>query len=643
MNWLPGFSNPAGAWLFAAMIPVIVFYFLKLRRARLEVASLALWRQVISDQRVNAPFQKFKRNLLLLLQLLLVAFLALALTQPYWRGGSGSAQKIAILIDCSASMGAIDAAGKTRLDVAKGEVRKIVDNLLPGQEVCLFEVHNGGRNLTNFTDNKVLLRRELDQLEVSDVPTRLETGLSLVQGLTLKNDLKSVLLFTDGNLPTRPDPITGKQVASVDLQLPFQVDFHLISAGAANLGITALNARRSGRDKWEVFVRAECSSPQGGSGKLQLVTGGKGGTGGTVEVEDKVVFTGQDSQKLAFKLDAREATALEVRLVPDGADSLKSDNVAFLDLPPLRDLDVYCPPTLPAWRHAVGGLEGIRLDPPESGSARSAVHDLVITDTLQDLGRDAAMTVVVGQIPKDLAERVSIVDGEAEVVDWQRSADLLQHVRLKDVRISGVPTRGKEITDEKIEELGYKILAYGSAGPLLLEKPVGAKLQYFFLFPTDKSTLPYRLAFPILVNNAVNVALRQSALSEIQGPATGTLPQMSLKPEMTYTATDPAGRHQDFRTDKEGTLQTIGAPLVGPYEVRESGKLLKTIGAGLLNPTESSLTQVDQIRFDDISAKAETKALATDRPFWPFLASIAFAILLAEWWLYQRRPSGAPA
>jgi len=638
VNWLPGFSNPAGAWLFAAMIPVIVFYFLKLRRARLEISSLALWRQVISDQRVNAPFQRFKRNLLLLLQLLLVALLALALTQPFWRGGSGNAQKVAILIDCSASMGAVDAAGKTRLDVAKSEVRKIVDNLLPGQEVCLFEVHSGGRNLTNFTDNKVLLRRELDQLEVSDVPTRLETGLSLVQGLTLKNDLKSVLLFTDGNLPTRPDPITGKAVASVDLQLPFQVDFHLVPPGIANLGITALNARRAGRDKWEVFVRVECSSPQGASARLQLVTGGS-----NVEVEDKVVFTGQDSQKLAFKLGAGEATSLEVRLVPDGSDGLKSDNVAFLDLPPLRDLDVYCPSSLPAWRHAVGGLEGIRLDPPNSGLSVSAVHDLVITDTLQDLARDGAMTVVVGQIPRDLAERLSIVDGEAEVVDWQRNADLLQHVRLKEVRISGVPTRAKDVTDEMIEELGYKILAYGSAGPLILEKPVGAKLQYYFLFPTDKSTLPYRLAFPILVNNAVNLALRQSALSEVQGPATGTLPEMSLKPETTYTVTDPVGRHQDYRTDKEGTLQTIGAPLVGPYEVRESGKILKTIGTALLNPTETGLVQVDQIRFDDISAKAETTALQTDRPFWPFLAALAFVILLVEWWFYQRRPAGAPA
>lgn len=640
MNWLPGFSNPAGAWLLTAMIPVIVFYFLKLRRSRMPVSSLALWRQVISDQRVNAPFQRFKRNLLLLLQLLLIALLALALTQPYWKGGSGADQKIAILIDCSASMGAVDGAGQTRLAAAKEEVRKIVDNLLPGQEVCLFEVHNGGRNLTNFTDNKVLLRRELDQLQVSDVPTHLETGLGLVQGLTLKNDLDKVLLFTDGNLPTRPDPITGKPVATVELQLPFQVDFHLVPPAAPNIGITALNARRSGRDKWEVFVRIESTAPGGSSAKLQLVVND------SVEVEDKVVFTKADSQKLAFKLGARDSSFLEVRLIPEangGGDSLKADNIAFLDLPAVRDLDIYCPPTLPAWRHAIEGLEGLRIDPPPGGTSVSAVHDLVISDTLTDLSRDAAMTVIVGQIPRDLADRVSIQEGEAEVVDWVRNADLLQHVRLKDVRISGVPTRAKDVTDEMIEELGYKILAYGSSGPLLLEKSLGSKLQEFFLFPTDKSTLPYRLAFPILVNNAVNLALRQSALSEIQAATTGTLPEMSLKPDTSYTVTDPGGQHQDYLTDKEGTLQTIGSPLVGMYEVRQSGKVLRKIGAALLNPTESSLSRVDRIRFDDISAQAETATIQTDRPFWPYVAAGAFVILLVEWWFYQKRPSGAPA
>ncbi|HEY4260851.1 MAG TPA: BatA domain-containing protein, partial [Schlesneria sp.] len=63
MNF-PGFSALIHAWWFLLLIPLIIFYFLKLRRPRMEIPSLALWRQVVNDQRVNSPFQKFKRNLL---------------------------------------------------------------------------------------------------------------------------------------------------------------------------------------------------------------------------------------------------------------------------------------------------------------------------------------------------------------------------------------------------------------------------------------------------------------------------------------------------------------------------------------------------------------------------------------------------
>ena len=65
MNWIPGFSTPIAAALFGLLVPLIIFYFLKLKRPRLELPSLALWRQVISDQRVNSPFQRFRRNLLM--------------------------------------------------------------------------------------------------------------------------------------------------------------------------------------------------------------------------------------------------------------------------------------------------------------------------------------------------------------------------------------------------------------------------------------------------------------------------------------------------------------------------------------------------------------------------------------------------
>src|SRR6187549_224426 len=133
-NWIPGFSTPIAAALFGLLVPLIIFYFLKLKRSRLELPSLALWRQVISDQRVNSPFQKFKRNLLLLFQILLLCCLVLGAMQPYLSSGAQRAQYLRVLIDTSASMAALDVAGgKSRLDEAKEKVGKLIDDLLPDQ------------------------------------------------------------------------------------------------------------------------------------------------------------------------------------------------------------------------------------------------------------------------------------------------------------------------------------------------------------------------------------------------------------------------------------------------------------------------------------------------------------------------------
>src|SRR5262249_13461255 len=104
MRWL-GFFAASSAWLALLVVPLVFVYFLKLRRPRQQISSLALWYQVINDQRVNSPFQKFKRNLLLLLQLLVLACLVLAAMQPFLPRASVRAQYQPVQIDCSASMG----------------------------------------------------------------------------------------------------------------------------------------------------------------------------------------------------------------------------------------------------------------------------------------------------------------------------------------------------------------------------------------------------------------------------------------------------------------------------------------------------------------------------------------------------------
>src|SRR2546430_632390 len=121
MSWFPNFLSPLPAIIAAAIaIPsLLVLYFLKLKRREIAISSTLLWKKAIQDLQVNAPFQKLRRNLLLLLQLLLLAMLCVALSRPVSNYVPGAGKTSVILIDRSASMSAGDYKGCTRLDEAK--------------------------------------------------------------------------------------------------------------------------------------------------------------------------------------------------------------------------------------------------------------------------------------------------------------------------------------------------------------------------------------------------------------------------------------------------------------------------------------------------------------------------------------------
>ena len=62
-------------WLLVGLVPpaIPLLYFLKLKRQPLEVPSTYLWRRSIEDMHVNSIWQRLRQNLLLFLQLLLIA------------------------------------------------------------------------------------------------------------------------------------------------------------------------------------------------------------------------------------------------------------------------------------------------------------------------------------------------------------------------------------------------------------------------------------------------------------------------------------------------------------------------------------------------------------------------------------------
>lgn len=637
MRWLPGFTAPLNALLLLLLIPVVVMYFLKLRRSRQEIPSLLLWQQVIADQRVNSPFQRFKRNILLWLQLLLLALLGLAAAQPFIRGKDSLSKNLPILIDCSASMGATDSkTKKTRLELAKEQIRPLIEDMLPDQRLMLVEVHNTAQRLTELTNNKTELLQALNRIEVVDVPSRLEDALALARGQSRLVEIPAIRLYSDGNVPTRPNPVSGELQAILDFDLPFQVDYYRIKTSGGNIGITSMNATRSSSESWEIFIRVEADKDAPGNGQLRLskIVEGKPVTVG----EERVVLNPGESQRLVFTIDSAQELQLKAELLPSEFDALATDNTAWLELPVGRDLQVFCPPNLSAFRHAMKGMKGIKLDPPDGKTSELATYDLVITDSEADLVRESTTYLTVGVIPKDLTGKLKIGEGNVSVVDWKRDTPLMQHVQLREVLMVDDPTLEPGVTESTLEEMGYSTLCHAAKGPLILERQAGPRLYLHWMFKLDRTTLPYRLAFPIMTTNLVNLSLRQAALAEVKAASTGLLPPVKLDRDTEYTVTNPQGEHVTTKSDADGWVNGLSARAVGPYEVRSNGKLIRELGVSLLNPTETSLAGVEKLETKEASVKATEQTLDTDKPLWTSLAAIALCVLLFEWWYFQKRP-----
>lgn len=626
MSWPgPGFVTPAAGWLAALYLPLVILYFLKLKRPLQQIPSLALWRQVMNDQRVNSPFQKFKRNLLLLLQCIVLGCLVLAAMQPFWSSGAGRARYLPILIDCSASMGALDQPGGTsRLEAAKVEVRDIIKNLMADQMACLIVVNSSGRRLTDFTNNKKLLLSALEQITVSDVPSRLEDALRLTQALARTFPIERALFLTDGNTP-----------GAVDLELPFQIAMQIVPPGGANLGITELNARR-GTERWEVFVRVEAAAVGGGEARVEFYQDQE-----LLGTEQVALDPGQ-AQRLVFRAPADKSTYVDVRIIPKGFDSLTSDNVAFLELPSLRPLRVFVDLELKAFRKALQPIKGVEILPVPGSNKPDAIlgYDLVISPHSDDTVPTAPVAMYVGQIPPDIEKLVKIETGFVKVVDWQRNSPLLRHVLLTEVQMSDNPVSQSDVQDRDYENNGYEILAHATKGPLILQKNRDGKQSVWLLFHTDHSTLQYRVAFPILVSNLVQMAMQQAGLSEIQGQSTGALPARVAEPRTSFSVVGPTGMRQELTSSDEGMLMGISAPQVGRYDIQKGLSTVAKTGASLLNAAETGLKNVDTIQFREVSVKANETRLNTEKPLWTEFAILGLAVLALEWWFFQRRPGG---
>ena len=612
------FSSLSSAWLFGLLVPLLVFYFLKLRRPRQMVPSLVLWRQVLSDQRVNSPFQRFKRNILLLLQILLLTLLALAAMQPFLKREPKAGTRIPVLVDVSASMAAV-LNGKSRLDEAKARIRERIEALAPEQEMALIAFGKTARRATGFTNSKGELRAALDALEVEDVAGSIEEALRVAEAMARTHPFESVVLLTDGNLP-------GK----TSFELPFQIELQKIPGAGANAGIVALSARRSAGSEWDVFVQIATSAQHpAGSVSVALRSGDQ-------MLARESIAVGGDSvaPRLAFRISGETATFVRAVVEAGAEDSLASDNDAWIFLPAIRPLDVFAPESLGGIRHALGTIEGLRIFPMKDTPSPTS-YDLLFAETADALKAAARLSVGIGFVPPELANALTVEKGSVAAIDWRRDSPVLQHISFDEVLFSDDPVLARD--DKTVGAAGYEVLVDGVHGPLMLGRFEGDVGRVQLLFHPDRSTMPFRVAFPVWVSNLVEYARKMSGTSEANAIATGVLPPQTFGGVGEVRVDGPAGSRKE-KLPESGIASGIPAARVGEYRLVGPGGDYR-VGASLLSLQETSLKAVEEVEFgDSVAVVVEETAKQTDCSLWWLVALCGYGVLLLEWWWFQRKP-----
>ena len=155
---MSSFLAPA-FFAFLGLIPVVVIlYLLKLRRTEVIIPSTMLWQKSLQDLTANAPFQRLRKNLLLLLQILALLALVFALARPFVRAEGSRGRSLCLVIDRSASMQTVEADG-TRLDLAKQQAFGMIDSLESGDRMMVVSFAQSADVLCELTDDQYRLRQ----------------------------------------------------------------------------------------------------------------------------------------------------------------------------------------------------------------------------------------------------------------------------------------------------------------------------------------------------------------------------------------------------------------------------------------------------------------------------------------------------
>lgn len=661
------FLSPLSALLVAAVaVPaLLLLYFLKLRRQERKISSTLLWKKAIQDLQVNAPFQKLRKNLLLFLQLLVLAAVLFGLANPVANLLKDQQKSIVILIDHSGSMNTIEVDGHTRLDLAKDAAARFVSELPKGARAMVVSFADRANVVSTFTDDKRRLERLINEVEPTSGPSHIAEALQLavayssslveVTGTSVpeaaQQGAADIELFSDGRISD-----ADKQFVSRG-----QVHYYRVGEVRDNVGIVAFDVRRDFERPGilSVFVQLENFGPNPVKSDVSLELDGKPIPGGGAVREVALgpgVSTSQPakpgdanaqpaSQNVIFELQHETGGVLTVRW--HRPDSLAMDNQVTAPINPPRPVRILAVTDRPEVRRflskAIQGfaIDGFELKTPAEyealPEAKLSVEgrspfDLIILDSHDTAKFPPGNYLFFGAAPK--IDGVSL--GE-EIVGKPLVFGRETHPLLHSVNYDALyVAKWKRLTLPKqalplLEGEDSVVMALlGDAGHRYI-------VTAFDLLDSDFLLRP---AFPIFMQNVIAFLAGGGLVDAGRLVAPGETVSLNVPPgaeKLKITLPDSHTEELDVRGRAVAAFARTRETGLYQAAFDDSKRTTEAFAVNILDETESHVAPNQNFTIGSEQIKTMEASKRVNESLWPYAAAVALGLVLLEWWVYNRR------
>lgn len=621
------FLVPLAFFGLIALPLVVLMYLLKLKRRRVTVPSTLLWRRSVQDLVANAPFQKLRNNLLLYLQLLILALLVIALARPTMMLQGLKGETVVLLMDISASMQAREPGGRARLELAREAALKLIESLAPGDRMILVTFGDKTQVVQTVTSNKDELRRAVRSLEAADTTTDLREAVFILQDLTTmvntqqerveKPDTRTVII-SDGALgPT----------AELLAEIP-KLEYVRVGESTNNQGITDLDVRPSfsGTFEFQVFANVFNAAEEEAERFVELNVNG--------EVLDlkRVVLKPGETQAVVFTTAERLRGLAQVTL--QGEDALAADDTARGLLSAQEDVRVLLVTSgnvfLEKVFNVTSNVQVSRIAP--SDYEPRADFDLTVFEEPPAKDPPPGNYLFINCAPAALGFQIAEPPLERPVIfDWNRIHPLTRFVNLEKIIIQRALR--VEPPDTAI------LLAESEQAPMLMLYEKDLTRALVIPFALLDSDWPLQASFPIFIANALDYFSRSLRTTAKPLYRTGEIvPVYTDKVSNSVTVRDPRGEAAQFPLDEASTVYYTGAQRIGVYEILyDKGKTPEYFTVNLLSQAESNIRPVETLQIGARALKGQTEVVRVNREVWPWFLAVALGFLCVEWWIYCRR------